>query len=336
MSSTHRSRPNLFDYATKELSQDAFICWLLEWSDTKHSKLNPALHSAGVGLLNALLTLHDQSEVKKPSLTLKRQLLHVDIVVEVNDDIVLMIEDKVHSREHAAQLLYSKQIEEHFPDRKVLPVYFKTGDQCDYQQVEDVGYRCFLRSDFLAVLNAGVELGVTDSIYSDFRDYLRDRDADVEGYAVTPVLEWKRGSRLWVGFFKALKVAKPSVWWAWVNNPSGGFWAAYWYEKKWNGHRVYLQIEESLLCFKIDAGDTDNRSEIRDRWRDRLLEKAEGFPALPIARPKRLGNGRWMTVASVAFSDWMASDAAGFLDFEATLKRLQIAEQLMLAAVGNR
>ena len=25
--------PNLFDFATKELSQDAVICWLIAWAD---------------------------------------------------------------------------------------------------------------------------------------------------------------------------------------------------------------------------------------------------------------------------------------------------------------
>ena len=25
------SQPNLFFYASKELSQDAFICWLMDW-----------------------------------------------------------------------------------------------------------------------------------------------------------------------------------------------------------------------------------------------------------------------------------------------------------------
>jgi hypothetical protein len=26
--------PNLFNYATSELSQDAFICWLIAWADS--------------------------------------------------------------------------------------------------------------------------------------------------------------------------------------------------------------------------------------------------------------------------------------------------------------
>ena len=35
-------KPNIFKYATKELSQDAVICWLIEWSSYEgqgHEKL---------------------------------------------------------------------------------------------------------------------------------------------------------------------------------------------------------------------------------------------------------------------------------------------------------
>ena len=31
------SPPNLFDYATKELSQDAVICWLIDWAGRETS-----------------------------------------------------------------------------------------------------------------------------------------------------------------------------------------------------------------------------------------------------------------------------------------------------------
>nr|WP_260390277.1 hypothetical protein [Ornithobacterium rhinotracheale] len=28
-------KPNLFQYATSELSQDAFLCWLIAWADAR-------------------------------------------------------------------------------------------------------------------------------------------------------------------------------------------------------------------------------------------------------------------------------------------------------------
>lgn len=48
--------PNLFNYATKELSQDAVICWLIAWAGIQSAR-NPAdreLRQCGRELLNAL------------------------------------------------------------------------------------------------------------------------------------------------------------------------------------------------------------------------------------------------------------------------------------------
>jgi hypothetical protein len=35
--------PNLFHYATSELSQDAFICWLLDWANPDNKEKDEAL-----------------------------------------------------------------------------------------------------------------------------------------------------------------------------------------------------------------------------------------------------------------------------------------------------
>jgi hypothetical protein len=32
-------KPNIFKYATSELSQDAFICWLLAWAKDENKSL---------------------------------------------------------------------------------------------------------------------------------------------------------------------------------------------------------------------------------------------------------------------------------------------------------
>ena len=47
-------RPNLLDYATSELSQDAFLLWFLRWSDPKYKDE----HNAGV----VQATFHDECE----------------------------------------------------------------------------------------------------------------------------------------------------------------------------------------------------------------------------------------------------------------------------------
>ena len=50
------SRPNLFGYATKELSQDAVICWLIAWAGVEQSKYpeDEALRRCGRAFVDAL------------------------------------------------------------------------------------------------------------------------------------------------------------------------------------------------------------------------------------------------------------------------------------------
>lgn len=45
--------PNIFSYATSELSQDAMIAWLAAWADPGFAKIDYALHSCGINLLGS-------------------------------------------------------------------------------------------------------------------------------------------------------------------------------------------------------------------------------------------------------------------------------------------
>lgn len=57
-------RPNLFSYATSELSQDAFVCWLLESASPEYEELDIELHECVAkfiqkfnGLINIVQTV---------------------------------------------------------------------------------------------------------------------------------------------------------------------------------------------------------------------------------------------------------------------------------------
>ena len=53
--------PNLFSHATSELSQDALICWLLEWAAPEHAGENRELHACGTDLINAFFDKNQQA-----------------------------------------------------------------------------------------------------------------------------------------------------------------------------------------------------------------------------------------------------------------------------------
>ena len=48
-------KPNIFDIATKELNQDAFITWLLQFADPKYQSANPKLNDCGKAFVSQLL-----------------------------------------------------------------------------------------------------------------------------------------------------------------------------------------------------------------------------------------------------------------------------------------
>ena len=54
-------QPNLFSFATSELSQDAFLCWFLSWADSKYEKLDASLHHCARGFISAIFDKHTKT-----------------------------------------------------------------------------------------------------------------------------------------------------------------------------------------------------------------------------------------------------------------------------------
>jgi hypothetical protein len=112
------TRPNLFRFATGELSQDAFLCWLLDWASAEHAEDDASLHRAGRTLLKALLEKHGEAAVDVSHVTVHPQYFGADVVAEIGDRLVLLIEDKIHAEQHDNQLTrYKAAVTEKFPFR---------------------------------------------------------------------------------------------------------------------------------------------------------------------------------------------------------------------------
>ena len=91
-------KPNIFRWASSELSQDAFICWLLSWANHKESKeLYETSKLFIQKLTNGKVNDFDRIEVRK-------QIDNIDILCIIDDCKVILIEDKVHTKNHGDQL----------------------------------------------------------------------------------------------------------------------------------------------------------------------------------------------------------------------------------------
>ena len=326
-------KPNLFEFATSELSQDAFICWLLSWAKPENKQVDQRLHECGTKLIDSLLekcgktAIGERSEVK-----VERQYHRMDVVCLVDKNYAILIEDKTGTENHSNQLQrYREELTGLHPECEILCIYLKTEDQSSYKDVEEADYQTFLRSDFLAILDAGASMGVDDAIFLDYRDHLQRIRDEVSSYSMLPLSEWKW--RSWTGFYLELQKRLGEGNWGYVPNASGGFMGFWWY---WgNGTTQYLQLEcdkpsgeqTGKLCFKIEVQDKSDRREQRSKWHRLILQAAEGN-ALDVKRPKRFGNGRYMTVA-VLKGDYRRDRPDGKIDLDSTCETLRKAQQVL-------
>ncbi len=367
-------RPNIFRYATKELSQDAMICWLIAWAgqneNTCVNEDQAALRARSRHFVQALLN-HKRAERVQFDGDIKTEIHQqeqsIDILVRITDTItgkqyVLLIEDKTGAGDHGDQLerYYEAVVGGEtklgpINRNNVYLVYLKTGNQSldDDKRIEckvegqECEYKVFHRRDFLEVLNS---YSGSHSILVDFREHLREIEERTESYR-NWTREENRGEYFaWEGLYRRLEYElRKGVneaqyqWMGWgdVSNPSGGFIGFWWQPRGMNEKcPLYLQLEVSWwkgqgnLCFKVDAGGKSSEEQSEMKWKWHKRVCDAGEQY--VVRPKKMRIGETITVAEWA-GEWLAFDEdSELLDIDETVKNLKQAEVVLTQAVEDR
>ena len=365
-------KPNIFNYATKELSQDAVICWLLDWAGRQdvQDKEDKALRDCGRRFVEALLDEHGDSlkgDIEK--IEILQQDHGIDVLARINyhndRQQVLLIEDKTDTGVHGTQLEdYYKAVVGgktglgKVGEKTLYPIFFKTGNQSRAQddmiekkRVEtgkEYKYKVFNRAEFLEVLKS---YEGSNSVLLDFRAYLQEWEDDTNSFK-----DWKEGESkkwskyAWQGFFRCLEEEFINCmkwdWWGYVSNPAGGFWGFSW---DVNGietgeAKLYLLLEivpgepdKQKLCFKVKVDNKENRSVTRNKWHKWCMAAVAEVAGIEASKPERFGTGKHMTVAQWSDKkekgDWLAFDADGTLDLDKTAANLKKAEAVLAKAI---
>ena len=313
--------PNLFSFATSELSQDAMFAWLIKWSDPKYNKHDSDLNSVAQEFVRLLMNKDDSFIIY--SVNVGRQLQNIDVWAEINDNSFLVIEDKTETSIHSDQLHRYKQIAEnrYYGKRNDLCfAYVKTGNEPEstLKKIEGFGYKPINRMQILKYLKKYINRKGKNQILLSYIDYLQKIEEDTMSYKTLPYKKWS--CYAWQGFYKELENRLNITSWKYVANPAGGFLGIWWYYKDIVDGEMYLQIEQGKLCFKIYYdGDRKNLSAFREEYHSKLMS-VKGNKNPEIVRPTRFGSGTYMTIAIVEPSDLFGD---GVVDIDEVVKRLK-------------
>ena len=261
-------RNNIFNFATSELSQDAFICWLCNWvnfDDNDLSEDEKKLKELATEFIKKMLG----EKLEDRKVNIKRQYQKIDVLLEIQNktnqvvDMYVIIEDKVGTGLHSNQIEgYTKLISEKNKSKaQIKTVYYKTYDEDNMENLKENGVDVIFGREKILELFGKYKDNIKDSIFRNYYDYLDNIETDVNSYVEKNLEDWN--SNCYIGFFKELKNEKnllehaigrqKDCSWGYVNNSSGGFMGMWWFplsKEKINkltetsDEDIYLQIEQ--------------------------------------------------------------------------------------------
>lgn len=310
---------NLFNYATSELSQDAFICWLLSFAAHEECDCsNLSLRSCAVELIKEFVPVLKDIDKSKIRVTdLKRQYKSVDVFAVVNETYGIIIEDKTDTKEHDNQLeRYEEKIKSEHPKLQLCKVFYKTGFQSDYTEVIKANYMVFDRKRILDILRQ-FNPEIKNDIFDNYFKAIEHWENESKAYRTKEINAWND----WQvnGFYEDLKRAifetncEFDADFDYVHNQSGGFHAMWIYNRKlytykYKGieYKLYLQMEfvnhKMNICLKVSIDDKEKKIKPRELREHLIWYQDESGKWIPRAekygfnKPARFGSGKTMTL----------------------------------------
>lgn len=238
---------NLFNYATSELSQDAFLCWLLSYAQNKDyngddAKLKKCAQSLIKVFLLGQKSIFEKDLIEEDLIVKKieKQWKYIDVLVTLESDKKIIIEDKTYTTDHDNQL---ERYKDEFTNEadNVYGVYYKTGFCCE-TIINDMykGYYFFGLNKIKEFFEKYDD--IDNAIFNNYRDFIIEYYEEKNKYKSTAISEWT--STMIQGFYDDLvkkinikgKLTDGHCGYGYVPNKSGGFYG------------LWLIPEEKIEC----------------------------------------------------------------------------------------
>jgi hypothetical protein len=316
-------RPNLFDYATKELSHDAFLCWLLLWGNAEHATGDDdarRLNKCAVGMLRLFGVPQGADEIR--TVSVERQYKKIDVLCTVNGQHLVAIENKIDTSHHGHQLeKYRKvAIERAGRPENVSLVYYKIHDFGPDDESVPPDYNQVSRSMILGVMTDDIG----NAIYADYRCFLTNLERRYTGFLEIPLANW--GKESWMAFYRALSEelgGDPP--WKWQGKSAGFDWVNV------NSSGVRLQFRGNDLQIRpiSELWREPSKAQLLQREIWRGADKA-GIERLKIGRKSWKG---WDFLA-IKLPGFIRASSDGTIDFDDIVRRAWLVRKAVTIAVA--
>lgn len=200
---------NLFDYATSELSQDAFLCWLAANWDSE----DETVHDSAQNLLFRCIQAHTDDTACNNSKSytavdthpnerhediqvfkVTRQHEHMDVLLELGYEgrkYDVIVEDKTRSRDHDDQLnRYYGELSIESADVQIVGLYFKSDFVPERREIEDSTSGRYVVMDYNDILGC-LSNGSTNLILQSYRDRLQEKADHAQEFTSKEVKDWE-------------------------------------------------------------------------------------------------------------------------------------------------
>lgn len=350
--------PNLYDFATKELAQDATLAYILKWAASEYRNagcVDPyvrQMNALGEDLLRALVQCHPNRPDQLPALTKvevcrqrsvvlgkdtrgRKKLGRLDLVVTVGTgpkNLILVVEDKIKARTQVDQLTaYVNALTKELNDSStVLGVLCKTRNE-SIPENKWSAHGVFLRKDILAVLERHVH--VPNTIVRDFHAHWQDFDNRTQKWCSCPVRKWE--DEQVEGFY--LKLERQEAEWHWGVDTRGlqqvlNFWTGSTTMDSETMPEVRIRVEiENAKRMWISAHRSGERPVSRTTldYLKTLFASKDGLSigmGLTLRRAHTKGGSKYPRPVQVTANEaheYLALNEDGTLNFGETVKRIR-------------
>lgn len=231
-----------FGYATKELSQDAFICWLVNFINTNEEEYKPIARDFIKLLADKIRNEKFKKYIEENDykVEIRHQFRNIDVLLKI-DNFCIIIEDKIDTLEHDDQINKYRYyllnggkkelgIEGEFD---ICTCYYKIYDE---YRIEDKSVNAIItRKDMITLLENAKNI---NPFMKDYLEYLKEIETnslkrDIAASEIskldTSVIK-NAGTSIYTGFYNELERKEGNIiGWGYADNRAGGTW---WYASK--------------------------------------------------------------------------------------------------------